>query len=159
MSLPWHNEYLLWTWHLGTRFAMSIKNCAYPSFSFNSITIREEAPEVFCQVPDADLIAALKATFNTTWTIGSNNYFEDSHIAGNIVFDLFDRGNTSITVCQIFRLTSGRWFGVNPTHAIGAQGGFLGGLNAVHYVTYTRESATPTFVRVTKDSKTCADTP
>ena len=94
------------------------------------------------------------------WILDGSNNFEDRHICGPAMEDLLlNLNNPSVMLWQIYQIKSGGWLDKNPNHGIGAQGGFLGGLNAVHSVMYTCERRDPLFIRVTVDGVSCGHQP
>lgn len=148
--------------HLGHDFHMALSNTTYPGFSFGGLGIREQIMDVSCDVKrDEDLINSIKNEATGTWSITADNNFDrdDRHAAGMNIARLFapPNNNSFVTLLQVYRITTGGWPAKNPNHAIGAQGGFLGGLAALHTIVFENVSAT--FVRVTKDGITCSCTP
>jgi hypothetical protein len=148
--------------HFGHDFQMTVENETYPGFSFAGLGIREEIMDVDCNVKrNEDLINNIKTEATGTWTILADNRFnlDDRHFAGKNISLLFapPNNNTTVTLLQVYIITSGGWPAKNPNHAIGQMGGFFGFFAALHYIAY--ENVSMTFIRVTKDGITCDCTP
>lgn len=141
--------------HLGHCFKHTLLNQDEPAFNFAGMGLREEILLITCDNPDPALIAAIIAAANGTWTIVGQNAFnnDDCHGAGSDMSQLL-MNNSSVSLFQVYRITSWGWPGKNPTHAIGMQRGIS--FSHLQLITFVEEN--PNMIRVTKNGISCGCT-
>lgn len=136
----------------GHSFRHTVNNREFPDFIFEGMGVKEDILLVSCDNPVEPHVSNIIGAANGTWTITDGNCFDecDGHAAGASICSLFAAGNSTVTLFQVYRITSWGWIGKNPNHAIGQQTGF----SFSHLQIISFEDISANYTRVTKNGLT-----
>jgi len=151
--------------HIGHSFNHSLYNMTH-TFSFAGLEVGEEILAVYgdsSSATDAEL-QELQAEATGRWTITADNNFQwcdeqgqnchnsDHHGAGGAISAMFDRGNSVVTVWQVYKIMNWGWPEKNPDHAIGKRPSFLA-LDHIQIIQF--QYINPRLIRVNKNGVQC----